>query len=678
MDSLQQLWPLVRPHRHALVVAIACAGLAASFWAVALLLAFPITKVLLQQQSLAEYVDAEIEKARSEMQERTAKLDLLDVQLTRFRSEKTDHGSDYVRVLRSRARTQEELGSAARREWWYELAQQHLIPALPVDRFDCLAVLLTGMLVVTGLHGATVYLQEIWIGRVVQLSMRSLRARLFRQTLQLDVQTLAIEGTPTLMSRFTNDLTAISQGMALLGGKIVLEPLKAGACIGSAFLLNWRLTLLSLLCAPIGALLFQRFGTKLKKASRRQMETVARLYGVLQETLSSYRVVTAFNQQRHHRRKLYYENREYYRKAMQINRLDALANPTVELLGVCAACLAILPGAYLVLRQKTDIFGIQLASLEMELASLALLYSLLAGVLDPARKLSSAFSRLKKAVAACERVMLWMDQHPAVAEPACTRPAERHRVSLEFDQVTYHYPSQQGGGSVPALNHVSLRIEFGEVVAIVGSNGSGKSTLAGLIPRFYDPQVGQVRIDGIDTATMSLRSLRAELGWVPQEPMLFDRSIADNIAVGAPHATPDQIEAVARQAFVWEFAAAWPEGLQTHIGDSGNRLSGGQRQRIALARALLRDPALLILDEATSAIDAQSEVLIHRALRDACRHRTTLIITHTLTPTLLEFVTRIVFLDRGRLIAVGRHEQLLSTCPPYAALYQAQSNRRAA
>ncbi|OYW24381.1 MAG: hypothetical protein B7Z55_02340 [Planctomycetales bacterium 12-60-4] len=274
--------------------------------------------------------------------------------------------------------------------------------------------------------------------------------------------------------------------------------------------------------------------------------------------------------------------------------------------------------------------------------------------------------------------MTWMDQHPAVTEPAETQPAVRHRVSLEFDQVTYHYPSQQAGAAGPALNDVTLRIDFGDVVAIVGSNGSGKSTLAGMIPRFYDPQAGVVRIDGVDTATMSLRSLRAELGWVPQEPMLFDRSIADNIAVGRPNATPAAIEAVARRAFVWEFAAAWPEGLNTQIGDSGNRLSGGQRQRIALARALLREPSILILDEATSAVDAQSEVLIHRALREGRDTRTTLIITHTLTPTLLEFVTKVVFLDRGRLLAVGRHEQLLATCPPYATLFRAQSHRRAA
>jgi subfamily B ATP-binding cassette protein MsbA len=228
------------------------------------------------------------------------------------------------------------------------------------------------------------------------------------------------------------------------------------------------------------------------------------------------------------------------------------------------------------------------------------------------------------------------------------------------------------------LVDVSLRISFGEVVAIVGSNGSGKSTLAGLLPRFYDPQEGCVRIDGVDIRSLTLAELREQLGWVPQESMLFEGTLADNIAVGYPEASKAEIEAAAKRAHVWDFAAAWPLGLATPIGDGGCRLSGGQRQRIALARAMLRDPAVLILDEATSAIDAHSEALIQSALRDFCRGRTTLIITHLLTETLLDFVTKVIVLDQGRVLAVGSHDQLVATCPPYAALYRAQQVRRAA
>lgn len=678
MDSLQQLWPLVRPHRRTLVIAIACAALAAALWALALGLAYPITKVLFQQQSLSEFVANEIAKAQDDVRKSSSRLEVIDAQLEQLKAAGVSSGPEYVDALRSRARVQGNLSQAARHEWTCELVQQHAIPWLPEDRFDTLAMLLLGLIGLTALHGGAVYLQEVWIGRVVQLSLRSLRTKLFRQTLKLDTQTLAAEGPAAMMSRFTNDLTSIAQGMSLLGGKIVLEPLKAGVCIGSAFVLNWRLTLLSLICAPLGALLFQRFGKKLKKASRKQMETVARLYAVIQETFASFPVVTAFGRQRHHRLRLYQENRAYYRRAMQINRIDALANPTVELLGVVAGCLAILPGAYLVIRQKTSIWGVQLTSVEMDLASLALLYSLLAGAIDPARKLSSAFSRLKKSVAACERVMAWISQTSLMAHPIQSIVPVRHERSLTFEGVTYRYPTRSAETVDAALENVSLEVPFGETVAIVGSNGSGKSTLASLIPRFQDPQAGRVLLDGVDLATVSLRELRRLIGWVPQEPMLFDRSIAENIALGASSATPEEIEAVARQAYVWDFASSWEEGLRTNIGDSGNRLSGGQRQRIALARALLRKPPLLILDEATSAIDAQSEILIHRALRDDPQPRTTLIITHTLTPTLLDYVTRIVFLDRGRLLAVGTHAELLATCPPYARLYRAQADRRVA
>lgn len=678
MHSLFHLWPYVCRQQRRLLAGLAAALVASALWGLALLLAFPVTKVLLEQQSLPAYVTTEIETARREIAKQSDRIDAQDARLAQWPGASPEQDAEYVNALRERARCQATISAAMRREWWCLQLQHWLMPYVPADRFDTLALLFGLLLVATALHGGAVYLQEIWIGQVVQLSMRSLRARMFRRTLRLDAQTLATEGTPALMSRFTNDLTGIAQGLTLLGGKIVLEPLKAGICLASAFAFNWRLTLLSLVCAPLGALLFQHFGNRLKRASRRQMETVARLYQVLQETFASFRVVTAFGNARHHRLRLYRENRAYYRKAMQINRIDAIVNPTVELLGVTAACLAILPGAYLVLRHRESILGIRLTDLEMDLASLAVLYSLLGGVLDPARKLASAFSRLKKASAACGRVFEWMNRTTLVPEAETGDRGVSHAATLEFDRVTFRYHAPGSSSRQTVLDDISLRIPFGEVVAIVGSNGSGKSTLAGLLPRFYDPQEGSVRIDGVDVRSLTLKELRHQLAWVPQESMLFEGTLADNIAVGRPEASRDDIEAAARRAHVWDFASAWPLGLETPIGDGGSRLSGGQRQRIAVARAMLRDPAILILDEATSAIDAHSEFLIQSALRDFCRGRTTLIITHLLTETLLDFVTKVVVLDQGRVLAVGTHTQLVATCPPYASLYLAQQARRAA
>ncbi len=679
MERLLKLWPFVRPHRRRLVVTVLAAVVASGLWAGSLLLTFPISNVLIKQQSIGELVADRIAAAQVAEVEHAQKLHAIELELAALEARGERSGPQHLKLLQDRSKAQAHLSRAVRDESWNRRLQHHLVPLLPADRFETLALLFVTLLVVSSLHGVAVYVQEVWIGMVVHRSLRSLRSQMFRTTLALDAQTLGIEGTPALMSRFTNDLTGIAQGLTLLGGKIALEPLKAGACLTSAFLINWRLTLLSLVCAPAGAVLFAYFGKRLKRASRRQMETMARVYAVIQETLGSFRVVTAYGNARWHRRRLALESRNYFRKALQINRIDALVNPTVEMLGVTAACLAILPGAYLVLRQKTTIFGVQLTAAPMEIAELAMLYTLLASVLDPVRKLSSVFSKLKKSFAACDRVLEWLEREPLVqTAPAATTTA-RHHDSIEFDRVdfTYHVAPDVAERD-PALHEVSLRIAFGDVVAIVGGNGCGKSTLVGLLPRFFDPLSGSVRIDGIDVRDMTLPALRSQLGWVPQESLLFDQSLAENIAFGSQQATRFEIEAAARRARVLDFAAAWPQGLDTPVGEKGQRLSGGQRQRVALARAMLRDPAILVLDEATSAIDNQSERLIYEALASFVPNRTTFIITHTMPPALQALVTRIVVMDAGRVLAVGSHADLMRACPPYAQLAAAQHARRAA
>lgn len=679
MDRLLKLWPFVRPHRRRLAVAVVAAVFASSLWAGALLLTFPITKVLMQQQSLGDHVAQRIADAEESAREHDARRQYLEAEIAAFETRGDRQSGEYLKLLQNRAKVQSHLSRAARDEWWNRQLQQRLIPLLPTDRFQTLALLFVTLLVVSSLHGIAVYFQEVWIGMVVHRSLRTLRRKMFRTTMELDAQTLGIEGTPALMSRFTNDLTGIAQGLTLLGGKVVLEPLKAGACLTSAFLINWRLTLMSLVCAPVGAFIFAHFGKRLKRASRRQMETMARVYAVIQETLGSFRVVSAYGNARWHRRRLALESRNYYQKALKINRIDALVNPTVEMLGVAAACLAILPGAYLVLRQKTTIIGVQLTAYPMEIAELAMLYTLLASVLDPARKLSSVFSKLKKSFAACDRVLEWLDRKPLVETAPHAMPIERHRLSIEFDRVSFTYhAADESQVRDPALDDVSLRCEFGEVVAIVGGNGSGKSTLVGLLPRFFDPGQGSVQLDGGDIRELSLTTLRSQIGWVPQESLLFDLTLAENIAFGSPQATRAEIEAAARQARVMDFTASWPQGLDTPVGEKGQRLSGGQRQRVALARAMLRDPAILVLDEATSAIDMQSERLIYEALATFVTNRTTFVITHTMPAALLAIVSRIVVMEGGKILATGTHADLMRLCPVYARLAEAQQARIAA
>jgi ATP-binding cassette, subfamily B, bacterial MsbA len=636
VGSLARLIPYVWRLRRRLVISAGLAAVAALLSVVSLLLVYPVVKLLLEGQGLRDYIAAQ---------------------------------------------------PAAT---WQSAWLTSLLPWVPQDDFQLLSVVMGVLLVVTLVKCCASYFQDVMVGSIVQQTMQSLRQQLFRRTLKLDQQTLALETTPQLMSRFTFDLQQVTLGLTLFGNMVVLEPLKAVFCVACAWRVNWRLTALSFICAPLAVIVFQKFGRRLKRASGRQMESMSRVHRVLDETFKSFRSVLAFRNERLHRRRLAKEQRNYFEKAQQIVRIDAMASPSVEFLATLAVCATALPGAYLVLYEKTSIAGITLCATPLKAADLALLYTLLAGTLDPARKLATVYSRVKRAAAACDRVFDWMDRTSMLSVPSQVTPLPRHHVAIEFDKVTFRYATSpiatnESTDSTtrlamlsPALDEVSVTIPFGATVAIVGGNGSGKSTLVNLLPRFYDSQLGAVRIDGVDVREANVRALRTQLGVVTQETLLFDRTIAENIAYGRAGATRAEIEAAAKRARVTDFARQLPDGLETHVGDRGQRLSGGQRQRVALARALLRDPAILILDEATSAVDAQSEQLIHETLREFAAGRTTLIVTHAMTTTLVEIVTHVLVMDHGRVIAFGPHSEVLSTCPAYQRLFDAQAHRRAA
>jgi subfamily B ATP-binding cassette protein MsbA len=312
----------------------------------------------------------------------------------------------------------------------------------------------------------------------------------------------------------------------------------------------------------------------------------------------------------------------------------------------------------------------------MDGAELGLIYALLAGMLDPCKKASAGFSRLKRAAAAIDRIFQLMDQQSQIVDPPEIKPLKRHCKAVEFKDVSFRYlarslKTQRG----LALEHVDLTIPFGEAVAIVGQNGCGKSTLVNLLPRFYDPEAGDVLVDGRSLKDMGLADLRGQVGIVTQDTVLFDGTVLDNIRYGTPHATREEVEEAARQAHVLPILQTLPQGFDTVIGDQGKELSGGQRQRIALARVILRDPAILILDEATSAADAESEALIHQTLKQFVKGRTTFLISHTISQSLLDFITRIVVMENGKVVAVGSHEQLLQTCPLYGRLYHSPSRK---
>lgn len=678
MESLARLIPFVWRHRRDWALSVLAALGIAGLWVTALLLVYPLMTVLLKGQTVQVHVSAEIRRQQELAEDLTRRLVNARRELNRLAEQHVPAASrESVRALGIESGLKAKLAEAARQELYYRRLEAWLVPWLPNDRFQLLAVMMVGLLAMTAAKGVCVWAQEVLIGRVVQGTLMAVRERLFRRTLRLDFQTLAATGTPQLMSRFTYDLSQLQQGIELVGGRLIVEPLKLAGCLVFAFCINWRLTLFSLVTVPLIGLLFHRFGRRLKKASHRQLESMARIFRVLEETLHSFRVVQAFRNERLHRRRFAAENRDYFRRAMQIHRIDALTNPTIEMIATAAAFLALLPGAYLVLKDQTSIGGLQLATTPMSFPDLALLYTLLAAVLDPARKLSSVHAKLRKASAAADRIFGLLERTPAVVSGLHRRQIPAPTKELEFRHVTFHYDAAEEG-SAPALDDVSATIPCGEIVAVVGGNGSGKSTLINLLPRFFDPQQGQVLIDGVDLRELPLRGLRSCFGLVTQETLLFDRSILENIRLGKPGASDTEIQEASRLAHVAEFAARLPHGLETTAGERGGRLSGGQKQRIALARAILRDPPILILDEATSAIDAESEQLIHRALQEFSRGRTVLIVTHAMSPALLKLVTQVMVMDRGRLLAHGPHEAVLKTCPAYRELFESQVRQRAA
>jgi ABC-type multidrug transport system fused ATPase/permease subunit len=396
------------------------------------------------------------------------------------------------------------------------------------------------------------------------------------------------------------------------------------------------------------------------------MEEMSQIYGILDESFQGIKVVKAFTMERQERRRFHRVAKNYFFRMMRIAYFDSLTRPLTELLGIVTIALAMMAGAYLAIKQRTHMFGIKMCDEPLQLAELLLFYSLLAGTSDPARKLSEVFSRLQRGSAAAKRIYQLLDREPAIVDPPRALQLPRHSRSIVFDRVGFHY-----GNGQRVLEDLQLQIEFGETVAIVGPNGCGKSTLVNLIPRFFDPTDGVVRLDGVDLRDVRMRDLRAQIGVVTQEPLLFDDTVYNNIRYGSPSATREQVLAAARQAHAHKFIEERLEkGYETTVGPRGTRLSGGQRQRISLARAILRDPAILILDEATSQVDLESEQLIHQVLEEFTRGRTTILITHRLG--LLALADRIVVMDAGRILDVGPHDALIDRCALYARLYDIQ------
>lgn len=681
MRTWFRLGKFVWPYRRKLALSVVFGVLAAALWSFELVLTYPITVMWGEHKTLANYVHHEISETTAEIDERNARLDELDLQLRQFPENGNRRQiSERVVIIDAQSRNRVELNFFTSKLWMWTWIESRIVRNLPDDQMRLFATVFSLILLVTLVKGVFIYCQDYLAGRVSEAVVIDLRQEMFRKALKLDPQTISLDGSSAWLNDFTATLQSLTNGLSELGGRIVREPLKAVSCLAVLFFLNWKLTLVFLLFMPALGGLFHWMGQRLKRAANHVVESMGHLYKRLEETFFNVKAVVAFDQAARHRREFYRENKNFYQQAMKLVQIDALGGPVSEILGMLAASAVLLPASFLVLRRTTSIWGIPLASAPPTFPDLMLFYVLLAGVLEPMRKFSKFYTTIRLSTTVAERLFARMDtpSRLPIAKSPQFLPTFSQRIEIRDVDFQYGSASNEQSERGPILCGLDLTIRAGETIAVVGPNGSGKSTFVNLLPRFIDPMRGAVLMDGVNLKDARLRDVREQITLVSQETLLFDDTIMENIRYGRPDATDAEVEAAARRASVTEFSESLPLGLMTPVGESGGQLSGGQRQRIGLARAILRNSPVLLLDEPTSAVDAESEHLIYQSLRDFVQGRTTVLITHCLTPILLEILTRIVVFDRGRVIASGGHAELLVACPVYRGLWEAQTQRSAA
>ena len=535
--------------------------------------------------------------------------------------------------------------------WLVKPAMDDIFIKRDVAMLRVIPLLLFGAYLV---KGAARYGQSYLMAAVGERVIATLRRALYLHIQAMPLSFFSDRHSADLMSRVITDVNRLARVSSTVLVMSVRQVAMVVALVAVMFVREWRLAVIALLVFPFVGMAVRSIGHRLYRINKRSQEKIAELNVLLHEGLAGTKIVKAFGREAHETERFDHVNQRLLALALKDHRTDEVTDPLMEVLAALGIMGALWWGGHQVVAGAMtpgEFFSFT--------AAVALLYG-------PVRQLSRIMNTVQQSTGAVERVFEVLDTPPAIADRPGARALTTFAESLAFEGVSFRYPD----AAEPALRDINLEVRRGEVVAFVGMSGAGKSTLMDLLPRFHDVSAGRIGVDGHDVRDLTQASLRAQIGLVTQDTFLFSDSIYYNIAYGRPDAPFADVARAARQAHAEEFILACPERYETLVGERGVRLSGGQRQRLAIARAFLKDPPILILDEATSDLDAESEFMVQQALADLMRGRTVLVIAHRLAT--VRNADRIVVVHEGRIAEVGRHDELITHDGVYRRLYALQ------
>jgi subfamily B ATP-binding cassette protein MsbA len=523
----------------------------------------------------------------------------------------------------------------------------------PKHPIGLLAWVIAGVFVVNLVSNLATYGESYLTAWSGQRLIATLRVRLFERAMRLPMTEFDKWRPGELIARFSSDLTLMTDALSVALPQFFVTLVTLIGAIATMFYIDWLLSLFLFVFAPLVNYVVAFFTRTISASTKRSQQRIADLSSNLSEVLQGERIVKAFGREGYEVERFTHSNDDYFGAYMKVLQLGQTQTPVVAMI-ITVALLAVMGFSV-----REAIVG------RLTSGQVFQFWSLVVFAINPLNRMASFVGDISKGLVGAERIFEILDLPIETDAPGAVAPA-RVDGGIRFERVTFAYKPD----SAPVLHDLSATIEPGEIVALVGPSGAGKTTIVNLVPRFYEPQSGRIELDGIELGQIQLKALRDSIAIVPQDPLLFSGTIADNIRYGRLDATQADVEAAARQANVEEFVLDLPLGYQTRVGERGARLSGGQRQRISIARAVLRDPRILILDEATSALDSHSERLIEAALDRLLPGRTTLIIAHRLST--IRRANKILFIADGRVVESGTHESLLAARGAYAALHAAQ------